>query len=217
MGGYAFGNQQAETAGTYWRRRFIVLLTGLAAAGLVAWALSTALAVTPGARQPRSQAHDHKAGTGGHISPGQPGSASTAGQANGHGTILPAFCARRDIVLSLFTGQTQFGQRQWPAFNVSVVSTQQAECSFNVGSRHLALMIKEGPALIWSSADCAAGTAGLVAALRRGVPTVLAISWDRQTSAPGCPARASRVPAGVYTAYAVDGDLASTPVTFRLG
>jgi hypothetical protein len=138
------------------------------------------------------------------------------GQANGHGTILPAFCARSDVVLSLFTSQTQYGRRQQPIFDVSVVSTQQAECSFNIGSQHLALVIREGPARIWSSADCAAGTGGLIAALKRGVPTVLTFNWQRQTSAPGCSARTRPVPPGTYTAYAVDGPLTSVPVTIRL-
>jgi len=138
-------------------------------------------------------------------------------QAAERGVISPAFCARDDIVLSLFAGQTQFGPRQWPAFDVSVVSTQQPECSFNVGSEHIVLVVKEGPALIWSSADCAAGATGLIAALKRGVPTVLAISWNRKTSAPGCSGRQTTVPPGLYTAYAIDGDQSSTPVTFRLG
>jgi hypothetical protein len=141
---------------------------------------------------------------------------ASTGQATGHGTILPAFCARSDIVLSLYTGQTQFLAGQQPDFDVNVVSTQQAECSFNIGSAHLALVVREGPAVIWSSADCAAGAGGLDTALKRGVPTVLAISWNRQTAAPGCSARHIEVPPGVYTAYAVDGDLTSPPVTFRL-
>ncbi len=139
-----------------------------------------------------------------------------AGQANGHGSIFPAFCARRDIVLSLFTSQTQYSHRQQPVFDVNVVSTQQAECSFNVGSQHLTLVIREGPARIWSSADCAAGTGGLIAALKRGVPTVLTFTWQRQTSAPGCSVRTRNVPPGTYTAYAVDGPVASAPVTIRL-
>ncbi len=82
------------------------------------------------------------------------GGKTGAGQAAGHGTILPAFCGRRDIVLSVFAGQTQFGQKDSPTFELSIVSTQPAECTFNIGSAHLALVIKEGPTRIWNSADC---------------------------------------------------------------
>ena len=250
MGENTLGYRQPEAAGTYWRRRFIVLVVGLILFGIMAWSLSAALAVsraagsTPGAghrhghhgsgpagrAQPRaSDSGSAKSHPGRSAAPGHPTSgarastsdaktapASTAGQATGHGQILPAFCAKSDIVLSLSTGQTQFGPGQRPAFDVNVVSTQQAECSFNIGSRHLALIIREGPALIWSSADCAAGAGGLDAALSRGVPTVLSISWNRETSVPGCSGRTIKVPPGTYTAYAVEGGLTSPPVTFRL-
>ncbi|HUC56547.1 MAG TPA: hypothetical protein VMA95_04045 [Streptosporangiaceae bacterium] len=251
MGGNTFGYRQAESAGTYWRRRFVMLVLGFAAFGLAAWGLSAVLAVSTGSGGSPATGHrtdsvrqggHHKAhpaksaspsrqrgrsgkdagtDTGKHASGSdrsavKPATRQGAGQATGHGQILPAFCARRNIVLSIFTGQTQFGPGQTPAFDVNVVSTQIPECTFNIGSQHLALVIREGPALIWNSADCAAGAGELDAALKRGVPTVLAISWNRQTSAPGCSVRTTRVPPGVYTAYATEGDITSQPVTFRL-
>lgn len=234
------GNTQYAPAGTYWRRRFLLLVAGLTIFGLAAWGLSTALAVGPSrvgqGRHDRVPAsHEHRsvrpepkptptrpAGPSpsrrprATRSPDRRGGGTNAGQANGHGTILPAFCARRDVVLSLFTDQTQYSHQQQPVFDVNVVSTGQAECSFNIGSQHVTLVIKEGPARIWSSADCATGTGSLIAALKRGVPTVLTFSWQRRTSAPGCSARARAVPPGSYTAFAVDGPLISAPVTIRL-
>jgi hypothetical protein len=131
--------------------------------------------------------------------------------------VRPAFCPRRDIVLSLYAGQLDFGPRQPPSFSISVVSTGPADCSFDVGPAHLALVIKEGQVRVWSSADCVSGPGGLISALRRGVPTVLPVTWNRQTSAPGCTGPAAQVPAGLYTAYAADGWLSSTSLTFRLG
>jgi len=249
-----FGYFPGGEAGGYWRRRFTVLIVGLAILGLAAWGLSSAIGVRQGSGRPAGPEHGrtglgvtgHRAtglGTSGHDgavpgvasgvprlvsgSPAGPGTAQNVAQARrtsaGHGrsqsrsaTIEPAFCGRRDIVLSLFTSQPQSGRGVSPSFSVNVVSTQRAQCSFNVGSSHLALVIKEGPVRIWSSADCAQGAGQLVTALRRGIPTVLAITWNRQTSAPGCGARAQRVPAGSYTAYAVDGELVSAPVTLRL-
>jgi len=129
---------------------------------------------------------------------------------------MPAFCGWRDIVLSLFSNQTSFGPGQPPSFSLSVVSTQAAECSFNVGPGFLAVVIKEGPTTIWSSADCVQGSGGLITALKRGVPTVLPIGWNRRTSAPGCSSPVTQVPPGVYTAYAVERSLVSAPLTFRL-
>ncbi|HET9898502.1 MAG TPA: hypothetical protein VFQ44_26535 [Streptosporangiaceae bacterium] len=251
---------------TYWRRRFIVLLTGLLVFGLAAWGLSTAITVHPRpsghagsgrsagaghhgqphgpasgsheARQPGTSGGHGKRPGAGAASPsaatrsaGGPSAAArsaggpsaarsaggpSAGRSAGPGAIRPAFCARNSVVISIYTGQTQFARRQWPVFDLNVVSTQRAACSFTVGSRHLALLIKKGRARIWSSADCLAGTPGWITALGRGVPKVLVITWNRRTSAPGCSGRALPVAAGVYTAYATDDGLTSEPVTIRL-
>lgn len=242
----------SHSSGTYWRRRFTVLVIGLSVFTMAAWTLSDALQVRPhpaGAGGPgrpglapgggthgrgapqgggspgngtsvrparstsASQGKSGSPGASGQPSPAPSASASTRGF---HG-FQPAFCAKSSIVLSLTAAALTFGARQLPQFSLSVVSTQPASCSFNIGPRHLALVIKEGPTRIWSSADCASGTGSLVSALRRGVPTVVAISWNRQTSSPGCPGPARLAPAGSYTGYAVDGSLVSAPVTIHLG
>ncbi|HUJ05790.1 MAG TPA: hypothetical protein VLX31_06735 [Streptosporangiaceae bacterium] len=255
----AFSGGFSDSADTYWRRRFTVLMIGLALFAVAAWGLSEALRVTPGAvpSGSRSGHSGHKpapgnAGTGGgsgshgsrhggqaHGVPGgtdkHSGRRSSRSHARGRPTVSPspvpspsapggkfqgfrpAFCARQSIVLSLSATQSSFGARQIPTFSLSVVSTQQNACSFNLGSGHLALVIKEGATRIWSSADCATGATSLVTALNRGVPTVVAVSWGKNTSAPGCSSPRRPVPGGVYTGYAVDGSVVSAPVTFRLG
>lgn len=219
------------SASMYWRRRFMVLVIGLAVFALAAWTLSDALKVAPGTSAPVAP----RPGQSGHgLAPGngtQQASRSSApartrprprpsptasGTVRGFRGFQPPFCARSSIVLSLSATQARFGPRQVPDFSLSVVSTQPTACSFNVGSGHLALVIKEGPERIWSSADCVSGTPSLVSALRRGVPTVVAIGWNRKTSSPGCTSPARLAPAGSYTGYAVDGSITSAPVTFRL-
>ncbi len=252
MGENTFRYRSAGQAGSYWRRRFMVLTAGLAVLAVISWALSSLLSVSPAPPGHRDS------GSGGAPVPGHPAAGAGgaqraggqhaaaqdgrgAGQQHGHGGqaaasgsaatasprpkpsgkasypgIRPNFCARGDIVISLSSGLPSFGPRQSPAFSVSVVSTQSAECSFNVGPSFLALIIKEGPVRVWSSADCVRGPGGLITALKRGVPTVLPITWDRRTSSPGCSGRVTEVPAGVYTAYAAEGAIVSDPVTFRV-
>lgn len=249
MGENTFHYQPEKTAGTYWRRRFLTLITGLAVLALISWALSGALSASlagrPAVTGPGKLARGAAPGSGGSVPAGghspsagggasQPGSSGrstpaasrsgatssprpTASGKSSYPGIRPAFCARHDIVLSLFSSQASFGRRQVPSFSLDVVSTQPAECSFNVGPGYLALVIKEGSARIWSSADCVRGSVSLVSALKRGVPTVLPVTWDRRTSSPGCSRTVTRVPAGVYTAYAAQGSMVSAPVTFRLG
>lgn len=259
MGGNTFHYRPERAAGLYWRRRFIVLVIGLAVFAAAAWGLSTALRVPAGitgpagtrsgntgnragggaasktspatspSSAPRSSAgkrgkttasKNHKSGSGSAAATGK-GTATTSAllpspAATGPFQIKPAFCARASIVLSVFVPQSTFGAGQAPDFSLNVVSTQPRSCSFNVGSGHMVLVVKEGSATIWNSADCASGTANLITVLKRGVPTVLSIAWDRKTAAPGCPGHRQPVPAGSYTVRAVDGTLASDPVTFRL-
>jgi hypothetical protein len=142
-----------------------------------------------------------------------PSPSVTAGASGG---VQPAFCSWHSIVLSLAASQLQFGSGERPDFKISVVSTQPDDCSFNVGPGHLALVIKDGPARIWSSADCVNGPGDAVTALKRGVPTMVTIGWNRETSSPGCAGPVQPVSAGSYTAYATDGSLASAPMTVRL-
>ena len=232
----------AAPAATYWRRRFAILAIGLSLLAAASWTLSQALKVTPAAPSPSSGQQGQGSGT--RAAPGHPGhrtAGSGAGLASarggrasgpaakhqpgprpsattrGFGGFKPAFCSWHSIVLSLSAAQAHYGPGEQPSFSLSVVSTQPTACSFNIGPSHLALVIKEGPARIWSSADCVSGSGNLVAALHRGVPTLVTIGWDRQTSSPGCTGPARSVPPGTYTGYAVDGSLTSGPVPIRLG
>jgi hypothetical protein len=199
---------------------------------VAAWSLSEALRVQPtappasggapaggGSASGAGTANGHGSSTGtrgGH----KPGTATKPTSSPSHGAFggfKPRFCSWHSIVITASATQVAYTVGEHPNFSLSVVSTQPTNCSFNVGSGHLALVIKEGPARLWSSADCVKGTGSLVTALHRGVPTVVAVSWNEKTSTPGCGGPASPVPAGTYTAYAVDGSLVSPPVTFRLG
>jgi hypothetical protein len=120
-------------------------------------------------------------------------------------------------VISLFATQASYGPGEPAEFDVDVVSTAAGTCAFNVGPRYLAVAVMDGQRRVWGSADCAAGAGSLVTDLARGVPTVLPVAWDLQTSARGCPATAAQAADGSYTATAADGGVTSNAATFRLG
>jgi hypothetical protein len=140
----------------------------------------------------------------------------------------PGPCAGKEVVLSLFASQHSFpsqhssssqhgaGPHALPQFVVDVVSTSAATCKFNVGPKHLALVISIPSGPIWSSADCVKGHGSLVTDLHRGVPVTLPITWNRHRSAPGCTGTTPRVPAGRYSATAIDGQLTSNTERVRL-
>lgn len=248
MGTFRYPQSEGQAA-TYWRRRFLALVGGLAVLALIAWAFSGALgggaAHTAGGDAQAGQAA-HQAGQGGGSGQGaapassaQPSaaasaadpaaadpaaSASAAGSPAPRSSVSPAAsgagqprrCHRSDVVLSLSASQDSFSSRQPPVFDVDIVSTSASPCTFNVGAKHVTLVISAGRVRIWGSADCIDGQGSLITDLQRGIPTVLPISWNRQTSSPGCEIASAQVPAGTYSAIALDGPDVSNSVTFRL-
>jgi hypothetical protein len=218
-------------AATYWRRRFVVLTAFLLVFVAAGWRMSEALSVHRGATGGAAAASGDGRAAGRGLAGSQSPQAGTVSRPNPSGTpslsasrsggVSPAPCPSQSIVLSLSTGQSSsgpnsYGPTQLPDFRVRVVSTQPADCSFNLGAGHLAVLIKKGTTRIWSSADCIRGSRDVVTVLKRGVPAGLSIGWGRNTSAQGCAGAVRLVSAGTYAAYAVDGSLVSAPVTLRL-
>jgi hypothetical protein len=126
-------------------------------------------------------------------------------------------CKPGDIVLSLFVDQDSYGQGQLPEFDVNVVSTATRTCGFNVGAKHLSLVVRAHGKRVWASVKCATGHGTLTTNLARGVPVIVPVSWNRQTSALACQGTGQQAPAGRYTASASDGGVASNPVRFTIG
>lgn len=234
---------------TYWRRRFLALVAGLAILAVIAWAFSGVVggespaassghAPGHGARPGRAAlAGSRSAGTSDSrgavkASPPSPGASSPANADSttpaspspeprqAAGPVPPgsakAACKPGDVVLSLFSSQASYGPGQLPEFDVDVVSTAARTCAFNVGPGFLAVVITADGKRIWSSADCVAGQGSLLTDLARGVPTVLPLSWDRETSAPGCKATSRQVATRSLAAAASDGGQSSNSVTFTL-
>jgi hypothetical protein len=237
---------ERPTSSIYWRRRFIALVTGLSVVAIVAWAFAGTLGGSSPAAGSTSTGRAAGGGApqGAGAPTALTGSASTSAAA---GTRLPAstpspspsgpggmltpqphqfrppalrglpLCARGSVVLSLFSSQARYSTRHAPEFDIDVVSTASRPCRFDIGSRYVLLKIYAGRSRIWSSADCAEGQASLVTELRRGVPTVLVVTWDGRQSAPGCPVPGTAAASGNYTAVASDGALHSNSLPFRYG
>jgi hypothetical protein len=227
---------------TYWRRRFTALVICLAVLAVIAWASSGALGLhltgATASAGSNSRAHGGHpatvpAGTAGPAGPGAGDSPSASPSPSDSATShrpgkkpaadgKPSPCPAKEIVLSLFASQHSFpsqhgaGPHALPQFEVDVVSTSTATCRFNVGPKHLALIISIPSGPIWSSADCVKGRGSLVTDLHRGVPVTLPVTWNRHRSAPGCTGTTPRVPAGRYSATAIDGTLASNTERVRL-
>jgi len=202
------------SASVYWRRRCVALLIGLSVLTVTVWLLTG----TVGGSRPVG---GPAAATSAGASLGVNGGAGSAASQSPAGRTAPVNyglrpCPAGAVVLSLFDSQAIYTRRQTPEFEVDVVSTASRSCSFNIGARYLVLAITAGSKDIWTSADCAEGQASLVTTLRRGVPTVVPITWNGQHSGPGCPVPGAPAAAGTYTATASDGGHGSNSLSFGI-
>ncbi len=135
---------------------------------------------------------------------------------SGSGTQSGGDCSPRAVVLSLFTGRTDYYGGQDPEFEVDAVSTAAGACTFGIGPKKLQVVVMSSGRIIWDSADCASGQANRVAELRRGVPSQESVSWNRTISLPGCVRLASAPPPGTYQVQARTASVASPVRTFKL-
>jgi hypothetical protein len=150
-----------------------------------------------------------KAGSGYHPavspSPTPSPSASTAAAVKG------PRCAPSDIVLSLFTGQSSYGQGASPKFDVYAVSTSSTACTLSYGAGSVQVVVTRRGRVVWDSAACKPSAAAAVR-FTLGVPQVLSISWNRQAKEPsGCAGTLPAGASGTFDAVALtDGQ--SSPV-----
>jgi hypothetical protein len=126
-------------------------------------------------------------------------------------------CQATDVVLTLTETSNSYGPATRPEFGIDVVSTAAQTCTFDVGTRHLTLLIKSGGVTVWNSADCAGKSgASSVVKLKRGVPLLLQMTWGRRLSSPGCATPRAVAQPGAYTVTASAGHLHSHTLVFDL-
>lgn len=127
-------------------------------------------------------------------------------------------CPPGSVVLSLFTVKYHYLPHQTPRFQIDVVSTAARPCSFNVGAKHVLLVIKAGgERRVWDSAACLQSAGSRMERLTRGVPAVLRVSWDKKTAGATCRAPGPAAKPGTYNAIARSGPLRSQSLIFVLG
>jgi hypothetical protein len=172
----------------YWRRRVYVLAGGITLIGLVAWACS-------GSGHKRSTAQVRNA-----AATMSPPAAAPAPVATPAATVTvtatptaapPAKrragdqCDAQDVVVGITPNGTVFTGKQHPRFSLSVVNTGARTCTFDAGPKALLIRISSGTDRVWSSAQCVTGIGANVQLLRRGVPYLATLDWDRKRCTTG--------------------------------
>jgi hypothetical protein len=119
-------------------------------------------------------------------------------------------------VLTMFPSRAAYGPHQFPVFKIDIVSTDAAVCSFDIGRESLRILITGGSRATWDSGACLHGATARVEYLRRGVPSVASIAWDRRLSAGGCAAAQVAAKPGRYVAMAASGSVTSPAKALEL-
>lgn len=173
----------------YWRRRVYVLAGGITLIGLVAWACS-------GEGHKRSTAQVRNAAATMSPAAQAPAAVVPTPTATVTVTTTPTAaptvkrragdqCDPQDVVVGITPDAAVFAGKRHPRFSLSVVNTGTRTCTFDVGPKALLIRISSGPDRVWSSSQCVAGAGANLQLLRRGVPYLATLDWDRKRCTTG--------------------------------
>lgn len=186
------GAHTGRNSDQYWRRRAAALACALGAVGLLAWACTGAAGDDEPVRN---------AGAAGSVIP--PPTVMPTVTVTTTTTPEPVAdggpCRDDDLVVNMSASRSAYAGADRPEFRITVVNMGAGTCMFDTGS--LDVRVTSGSDRIWSSAECRRGGPEK---LRRGIPHVETITWDRKR---GCKGGAPARP-GTYVAdlkgYKVD-------------
>ena len=216
---------RSANPGAYWRRRFFILVGGLALLALLAWlfparhsgpaaGVSAAARASMAALQSQDALPPAAYGNAWPVPSPKPSATATpkpAAKASAKPTTSAsprpttsastagiAPCKPADIVLSLFTGQASYSQDARPQFNVYAVSTAASQCQMAYGAGSVRVIVTRNGEVVWDSTECKPPTTKTVR-FQRGVPQLLTVSWNRRATSPsGC---AGSLPAGAWGTF----------------
>ncbi|NAS23725.1 hypothetical protein GT755_18750 [Herbidospora sp. NEAU-GS84] len=217
-----FRGEVVEGPDVYWRRRVLVLTGVLVVGAVIAWAFTNGPDTPLAGTAPAKGASDALIVSLPSPSAPSPSSSGTpTPSATPSPTRAPAkrdsdTCDPKDLVVNLTAGREVYTGADRPGFMLTVVNTAKNPCKVDVGPRALEMRITSGPARIWSTADCVSGSGVDRQILKRGIPYVRSIEWDRNRSGDSCTARSSVAGKGTYVATARSGSLRSKRNVFHL-
>ena len=230
-------------ADAYWQRRFFTLLAGLGVIGLLAWAASgmasggssahgagsgqqsaaaySTPTTTPSSPAPVSSTPSASPTATPSASPTATPSASVSGQAaqakpKPKAATGPVACPAADLLLTVTPRATSFGSKATPAFQVDIVSTDTTPCNLNTGPAALRLEVLHGSSVAYNSTVCVRGAKRHVISLRRGVPVITSMSWDKHETVTGCLSTVAAATNRTYSAVIQAGGAQSPRSSFRL-
>jgi hypothetical protein len=201
----------------YWWRRVIALAGVLTTLGLVIWAC-TAGGGDSGSTPIRN------AGETGSLPATLPSAIPTITvTATAKVTMTPKpprrdgdACDPGDLVVTLSATEDIYRRGEHPQFRLAVVNIGAHTCTYDVGPHVLQTKITSGRDQVWSSTHCASDDDSSIQLLRRGVPHIATLTWDRRRSKDGCPDNRPKAGVGTYVAHLKADGIRPAKRVFRL-
>jgi hypothetical protein len=119
-------------------------------------------------------------------------------------------------VLTVTPSRTSYGTGDTPAFQVDIVSTDTTPCNLDTGPAALWLEVRHGSTVAYNSAVCLRGAKRHVISLRRGVPVITSMSWNKHQTVTGCLTTVTAATNRTYSAMIQAGGAHSPRASFRL-
>jgi hypothetical protein len=210
-------NPENDPTEEYWRRRAIAMGGVVALVALIAWACSAGDEETTD-RQPVENAAAVSSPGMSTLPTIMPTVTVTV---TAETTVVPKqpgdACEPRDVVLNFTATKDVYAGTDRPRFKLTAVNIGRRACTLGVGPKELEVRITSGPDRIWTSAQCVRGSGSSIQMLRRGVPYVGTIVWDRTRSSSGCTgfSRATARP-GTYVATVMTDNIRAKKQVFQL-
>lgn len=214
----------------YWRRRAGAVVATIVAVFLLAWIIG-GLIGDDGPGDPGAPGMAGVLTTQTSLPPSSPPSATRFTKTSATTTAPPSTtvtkpkpqppiaCADAAITVTARLGAMHYRVGQHPVMEIVIGNDGQLACTRDISRRLRELTVVSGDGVhrLWSSNDCVAPDPRKdVRLLKAGQRVTFSITWAGRTSAKGCPARRSTVPAGQYYVVAKLGELGSHPTRLQL-
>lgn len=130
----------------------------------------------------------------------------------------PQHCADSVMQVVVTAAQPNYLVGQRPFLTLHIANVGPVACVRDVSRqyRSIVLMSADGKTRLWSSNDCYSVNTDEVRTLQPGQGLSYNVAWAGRTSAPGCPAGRTTVPAGTYELVGELGSLVGPPMLITL-
>jgi hypothetical protein len=221
-----------ESQTVYWRRRAGAVVATIVAVFLLAWIIGGLIGDDdPGDPGPLGTAGLRDTRTS--VPPSSPPPMSRYTKTSGPTTPprttttkkpkpkppQPIKCTDAAITVTAQLDASHYKVGQHPLMKIVISNDGRLACTRDISRklRELTVISGDGVRRLWSSNDCATPDRDKdVRLLKPGQKVSFSITWAGRTSAKGCPADRSTVPAGKYYVVAKLGKIASHPTPLRL-